>query len=360
MNFTFLPANNGDAIHINFTNHEGQIKNVLIDGGMPQTYLSYDKKGKIVDGTLKQLIRDLRTAKQKFDLVILTHVDQDHIGGLVRWIEKDPLAYEMIGEVWFNSGNTIKSYLKSTAAPPPEIILTSDLGRETSIGEGVTFEKYITDHDLWDKKVLLHEMEHTFQGLNFQFLSPGEQQLEGLLDKWQEEKPDSVQTTKRLDHFEPLAKLYQQDLAISDLQYKEDAAVHNGSSLAFILTFHGKKYLFLGDAFPSVLIKGLQYFGYSAKNPIKPEFVKISHHGSLANNSRLMLQMISARHFVISTDATRHNHPHKQFLARLIYCHPNCHIYFNYPDLIGRIFTAKDKEDFPTFKSLPIDQLPKV
>jgi beta-lactamase superfamily II metal-dependent hydrolase len=360
MNFTFLQANNGDAIHINFTDSEGKIRNVLVDGGMPQTYLSYDKKGKSVDGALKRLISDLRKAKQKFDLIILTHVDQDHVGGLVRWIEKDPLAHETIGEIWFNSGNTIKAHLNSTALPPPEIMLQPTVDAKTSIGEGVTFEKYIEKHKLWNKKVLLQKMELSFHGLNFKFLSPGEQQLKDLLDRWQEERPDSVQTTKLLDHFEHLGKLQQQDMGISDLQYKEDDAPHNGSSLAFILSFHGKDYLFLGDAFPSVLIKGLEHFGFSAEDPIKPEFVKISHHGSLANNSRQMLQMISSIHFVISTDATRHNHPHKQFLARLIRCHPNCHIYFNYPELIGRIFTEKDHDDFPAFRSLPIDQLPKV
>jgi beta-lactamase superfamily II metal-dependent hydrolase len=360
MNFTFLPANNGDAIHINFTDGEGKIRNVLIDGGMPQTYFGYDKRGKSIDGALKKLISDLRKDNQRFDLIILTHVDQDHVGGLVRWMEMDALAYELIGEVWFNSGNTIKAYLKSTAITPPEIKLQPAKDSKTSIGEGVTFEKYIEKHKLWKKRVLLQEMELSFFGLKFQFLSPGEQQLKDLLNKWQDEKPHSVQTSKLLDHFEPLSKLHQQDLTLSDLQYKEDDAPHNGSSLAFILSFQAKDYLFLGDAFPSVLIKGLKFFGYSQENPIKADFVKISHHGSLANNSRPLLQLISAQNFVISTDATRHNHPHKQFLSRLIYSHPNCHIYFNYPELIGRIFTVKDHEDYPGFKALPIDQLPKI
>ena len=38
----------------------------------------------------------------------------------------------------------------------------------------------------------------------------------------------------------------------SSVDFKEDKSVANGSSIAFILTFEEKNYIFLGDAHPTI------------------------------------------------------------------------------------------------------------
>jgi hypothetical protein len=94
----------------------------------------------------------------------------------------------------------------------------------------------------------------------------------------------------------------------------------------------------------------LKAFGYSKEKPLKAELVKISHHGSKANNSVEMLELIKSSKYIISTNGDKHAHPNKQFLARLASVNKDCEIYFNYPEQIEQIFLDKDYKDFPHFK----------
>src|SRR5690349_11402460 len=96
MKLNILKAFNGDAIHIQF-NEGTLVRNILIDGGMPNTYITLKgKKGKEVKGELNLLVEEISNKGQKIDLLILTHIDDDHIGGILRWFEKDLKALELI------------------------------------------------------------------------------------------------------------------------------------------------------------------------------------------------------------------------------------------------------------------------
>ncbi|HJE03674.1 MAG TPA: MBL fold metallo-hydrolase [Aliarcobacter thereius] len=83
MEIKFLKANNGDSIHISFGN-----KNILIDTGTGATYLS-KPNGRPQNGELKSLINKLQSKNEKIDLLIITHWDDDHIGGVLKWFKED-------------------------------------------------------------------------------------------------------------------------------------------------------------------------------------------------------------------------------------------------------------------------------
>jgi glyoxylase-like metal-dependent hydrolase (beta-lactamase superfamily II) len=89
MEFKLLQANNGDAIHLRTKDEKGRFYNILIDGGTVETYSYKNKKGKSEPGELKQLIEHIKKQNEFIDLLILTHVDDDHIGGILRWFEQD-------------------------------------------------------------------------------------------------------------------------------------------------------------------------------------------------------------------------------------------------------------------------------
>lgn len=104
MKIKFLKALNGDATLISFKEGE-QSRNILIDGGMPATYIQKGRNGKFEYGELKDIIDIIRERDERIDLLILTHVDDDHIGGVLKWFEKDKDAHKLIEKVWFNSGS---------------------------------------------------------------------------------------------------------------------------------------------------------------------------------------------------------------------------------------------------------------
>ncbi|WP_143009104.1 ComEC/Rec2 family competence protein [Pedobacter terrae] len=355
MEISVLQANNGDAIHITFQDENGQEKNVLIDSGKKQTFQYTNQHKKKADGPLKLLVEKLKSEKKIFDLVILTHIDEDHIGGFISWIEFEPDdAWKMIGEVWFNSGNVIKTWLKTTLPSLPPIIMNISGSRKTSVGQGVQFEEYLNEHKLWNGELFVAGKVRDFYGLNFKFLSPDKERLTDLLEKWKTERPDSL-TSKVNDHQISLKDHQVNNLKITDESFKEDDAVPNGSSLAFILSNNGNDFLFLGDSFPSVIKTSLKTFGFDSDNPLPVKLVKISHHGAQSNTSAAVFKSIKSENFIISTNSKQDNHPHKQLLGRLIDCHPECTIHFNYGELIDRIFTKQDHADFSKFKALPIE-----
>lgn len=343
MKIKFLKAFNGDSILISFKEQE-QSRNILIDCGMPATYLKKNSKGKIEYGELKEIVDLIRERKERIDLLILTHVDDDHIGGALKWFENDSEAHTLIGQVWFNSGRLISEYFDKDEIEENLISINPSESTDTSIPQGVKFEDYIEQNGIWARRVLsaLQYFEHL--GVRFKILSPNTGNLKKLLKKWKKEVPDTTAETN--DYNLTLREHIKKDT------FKEDTAEHNGSSISFIITVNNKNFVFLADAHPTVVANSLKEFGYTNENPLKASLVKISHHGSKANNSSEMLKLIDTKNYVISTNGDKHAHPNKQFLARLASLNDNCKVYFNYPEQIEQIFSEKDYGDFPNFQPL--------
>lgn len=343
MKIKFLEAFNGDSILISFR-EDGQSRNILIDGGISATYEKKGRIGKLEYGELKSTIDDIRKRNEKIDLLVLTHVDDDHIGGILKWFEKDKDAHKLIGKVWFNSGRLISEYFNEKEIEE-NLLVIPDESTLTSIGQGVKFEDYIETYRIWDRRILIALEYFEYLGIKFKFLSPSPDQLKLLLGKWEKEAPASLDTSaEKNDYSLTLKELMEKD------NFKEDTAVHNGSSISFIMTYQNKNFVFLGDGFPTVVTNSLKEFGYSKEKPVIAELLKISHHGSKANNNIEMLELIKTSKYIISTNGDKHSHPNKQFLARLASINENCNVFFNYPEQIEKIFMPKDLLDFPNFK----------
>jgi glyoxylase-like metal-dependent hydrolase (beta-lactamase superfamily II) len=89
MYIKLLQAENGDAIHLRVRDKTYKYRNILIDGGKSTAYIFLNSQKKPEDGVLKQFIEQIRTQGEHIDLLILTHVDDDHIGGILKWLEDD-------------------------------------------------------------------------------------------------------------------------------------------------------------------------------------------------------------------------------------------------------------------------------
>ena len=148
MTVKFLKANNGDAIFISFSHKEVK-KNILIDSGIAATY-QCSPNGREKDGELKSLINELKSKNEKIDLLVITHWDDDHIGGVLKWFQGDlESAKSMINHIWFNSGTLINEYFESDEASKDKNILNnSEYSPNTSIKQGIAFEKYILEASL--------------------------------------------------------------------------------------------------------------------------------------------------------------------------------------------------------------------
>jgi beta-lactamase superfamily II metal-dependent hydrolase len=107
----------------------------------------------------------------------------------------------------------------------------------------------------------------------------------------------------------------------------------------------------LADAPSDQIVKALRAFGYSEENPLKIEFMKVSHHGSKNNTCNNLLEIVNTNHYLISTDSTGHGHPNKRTLARILRYSPNATFHFNYDHVKHGVIKKYDFEDFKTLKA---------
>jgi beta-lactamase superfamily II metal-dependent hydrolase len=349
MRVKFLKAHNGDSILLSFQDKENINRNILIDGGIKKTYKT-DKgsKGKPEFGELKTIIDSIRAQERYIDLLIITHIDEDHIGGIVKWFNDDVNAFKLIKEVWFNSGEGIATFLKQSENKDLEHPINPNKTTLTSINQGIDFSKYITEKGILFTDIILQGNELKRFGYDFKILSPNKPKLELLLKNWKLKEPNLNTVSKPNDY----AKTIKEHL-VNDM-FSEDNAYPNGSSIAFILSKDEDNFLFLGDSHPSVIVEGLNKFNYSEDNKITSKFVKLSHHGSKGNTNVELLKCINSNNFIISTNGSGDQHPHKQLLSRLIKENENCNIYFNYKDRMEMIFSKQDRLDYTNFNPIAI------
>lgn len=344
MHIRVLKAFHGDCILISLPEDDQLIRHILIDGGPGDTFLCYkSKKGKPEDGELKMAIDAIRKEKQKIDLLIITHIDDDHLGGILRWLKEDKYAYQLIGEVWFNSGAVMARQFALPPNPSLEPVIEDTGGTATSIPQGKMFEQYISDHGIPRSGIIQQGDSMERYGLRFQFLSPETTALKRLQAQWEKEAPDRRTAAKLNDYHLSVEEHLSKDI------FQEDQSLPNSSSLAFILNWKEKKFLLLGDAQPTVVAAGLNQFGYTEDQPLCCELVKISHHGSAGNSSPELLKLVCSHSYIISTNGYGHQHPDKQMLSRLIRQFPECSIWFNYKERRDMIFTHEDRLKYPGF-----------
>ena len=329
----FLKAFNGDAIYISYK-VKGKKKNILIDGGVPRTYM-HNPNGRPTYGELKTEVVDNLSDDEKIDLLIITHWDNDHIGGIIKWFEEDETAKDKIGKIWFNGGLLINEYFDTNHENSNKYELDISDSPFTSSAQGIYFEDIIAEYGLWNEQLVKVGQTAEDEDIKFTILSPTDVKLEKLLKEW-EKSPNNPYTSCEKDYDKTIDELM---TFIDENKFKEDSTVHNGSSIAFILEIDKKKMLFLGDSHPSVICESLINLGEPL--PLKVDFLKVSHHGSRGNTSDELLDMIDCNNFVLLADGTHKGLPHKETLVRIMKKKNGCNFYFNYSELIENIFDSE-------------------
>ena len=88
-----LPAASGDCIYLEFPDSDFRM---LIDGGYAKTYQKY----------LKKFLLNLAAEGKRLNLIVVTHIDNDHINGIKSLLQENGNAKnpQIIGidEIWFN------------------------------------------------------------------------------------------------------------------------------------------------------------------------------------------------------------------------------------------------------------------
>jgi len=88
-NIHLLPASFGDSLLIEY-GEKDNLFYILIDGG---PYYAFKE--------IMMAIREIAPDLKELELIVVTHVDIDHIDGIVKLLNQDPLPF-VINDIWFN------------------------------------------------------------------------------------------------------------------------------------------------------------------------------------------------------------------------------------------------------------------
>ncbi|RZK25725.1 MAG: MBL fold metallo-hydrolase [Flavobacterium sp.] len=335
-----LKAYHGDSFIIKTFDNDGKEFNILIDGGPPQAF----------DFELRKQLQNF----ENLQLLVLTHIDSDHIGGIIKLINNSLFDTLDIEKYWINFQNFIPTPAKS---------------EKISLGEANTLEKLLIDKQVPLKKfsdlILKNSVIDLADGIKAVILSPTQEAFNRVVDNWitlskeyltklEDLKVSGNSKHSQLERgsLELLAK--QEFKPIKSLA--EDP--FNAASMAFILYLPDCKLLLLGDSRCEVIEESLKSIGYNnEENKLKVDYVKVSHHGSRNNTSTSLLSLIDCNNFIFLTNGggARSKHPDRETLARILYhsgrnFQHQINLIFNYPlktieGKAGKLFTSEELID---------------
>lgn len=357
-----LPASYGDCFLLTIKDKEKNI-NILIDGGLAQTYDLY----------LKQLLSELGKKGEKLDIVINTHIDSDHIKGLISFLkENNKDKFIEIGDLWFNGLEQITSSYpdsESKATSEDEKIIDNIIRKgyedefqqteKISSKEGCSLSGLIecggyNHNKVSEGKAITDVLDKikVAENVSIKIIAPTKVELTRLESKWFDElesknfyftMPKDEKLANSFEFLVSRLKTYYLafkskvssagdiDLYLSELD-NEDTSVVNGSSIAFVLEVYDKKFLFLGDAIVKnrEKCKIIQNLIDEYGENLEFELIKLPHHGSNCNITKDFINLTSAKEYIISTNSLRYGHPDLDVIANLIIKKHEKKLIFNY------------------------------
>jgi beta-lactamase superfamily II metal-dependent hydrolase len=304
-----LPASFGDSILIEYG--EKIKKYILIDGG---PYFNFETLVK----SLKRVAPDLTV----LELLVITHIDIDHIDGIVMLLHQKKLPFN-IKEIWYNGFKEMQLKESDLLGVLQGEYLTT-LIKQKKVAHNKSFNGravFVKDYNQLPEITLE-------DGMVLTLLGPNREGLQAMQKIWATEVKeigDEATVLKRLqedkrydDQIDDLLG----DLSIEELQnmkIRGDKSEANGSSIAFLATYKNKTCLFSGDLFTDYLLKAVD--AILLKNKTKKLHIdawKIAHHGSKKSTLDTLMTKIVTKNILVSSDGKRYHHPDKATIAKLL------------------------------------------
>jgi beta-lactamase superfamily II metal-dependent hydrolase len=310
-----LPAGDGDCLWVEWRDAGGTRHRMLIDGG-------HGQPARLPGGLAERLARqpeDQRT----FDLVVCTHIDADHIGGLLALLTGPPAGFA-VADLWFNGRRHLGDVLGPAQGDQLSALIT-----QRSVPWNRAFGGTAVVVPAAGGLPVI-----TLPGLRITLLSPARAQLVRLAQAWPQVLADAEKAAEPVTPAPDVLSRAEHDRDVElhllrGRPYAPDRSAANGSSIAFVAEDdEGSRLLLAGDAQAEVLVSALRRVTRGGSQRI--DLCKVPHHGSQHNVSRELLALLNCRDWLISTNGARHGHPHRVAMARIL-CRPEAETaWFNY------------------------------
>lgn len=289
-----LQAGTGDSIWVSHNK-----KNIVIDGGKSTAAIRarYDKMPQ----------------DEIIDLLVVTHIDSDHIAGIIALVKhmKENGETHRLKQVWFNFPKNEET-------------------DEYSVGEGNELTSFLLEIDglCWNNNTseLLGSTIEVGE-IRLHVLAPDHD----VANEYKPKEPDELGV--RLDDWHNDLRTLIDNVDDDDI----DEGGPNSQSIIILAECEGKKLLLPGDSTPEELCDALQYYNKINGAPLELDFMKLPHHGSTRNVTKNILDEVTCSNFIISTKKNeKYYFPNKETIAKLIRYRERAdkaiNVYFNYQE----------------------------
>ena len=307
LSIEMLPARHGDALWIEWGPSDDRHR-LLIDGGPTAA----------ADDVLRRV--DLLPSEDRhLDLLIVTHIDLDHIGGVIELLEHAGTGLG-IGDVWFND------FRHLTDEPPTRGALQGEFLA------GLLDDRAMPWNQAFDGRAVRVEATGVLPrvplqgGLSLVLLSPTPDTLLELRDEWSAtlEAARRKEEDRANDEKAPTTRG-------GRVTFGGDDSKANGSSIAVVAEYGDERWLLAGDAHAEVLLPGLQRYGNEiGEHPVRLDGMKLPHHGSARNITPELLAAIDCRRFLVSTNGAYFKHPDRECIDLIVAEVDHPELVFNY------------------------------
>jgi hypothetical protein len=311
-----LPAGNGDCLWVEYGSAR-EVHRILIDAGRASTYEA-----------LRARILALPAAERVFELLVVTHIDNDHIEGIIPLLQDTGLGCTF-RDVWYNGWRHLEGL---PGARPPQDILGAREGEFLGVlveDAGLCWNQSFDSAMVVVPTVGDLPVRELEGGMRLTLLSPTIDRLVALRDVWQTAIEDAGFLSGDRDAIKQqlLKRRYLSTpadlLGVQQLPAGRDNSAANGASIGFLAEHDGVRALFTGDGFASVFEASLARLGASPCGPLKVDLWKLAHHGSWQNFTPALLALVSSTRYLISTNGSGSSkHPHEKTLDYIIENHP--------------------------------------
>lgn len=298
-----VQAQFGDCLILEFGTAANR-RFILIDGGPPDTFKTD------LDPALKSIVKS-----GKLDLVVLSHIDNDHIVGLLDLLaalEQEKANGEpprvAIAGILHNSFQksldpdgeiTQRIQTLMTVAGSAKVAMPLAADAFFGVKEGNQLRilakklKVPLNKGFKNDLVILETAKpsYEFGKLTLRVVGPNQANLDALRVEW----------------MKWLAKAENKMASDPTTMANSDKSVPNLSSIVLLAECDGKTILLTGDARSDHIVDGLKQAGRLTNGKLHVDVLKVAHHGSNRNATATFFKTITADTYVISANGKYDN-----------------------------------------------------
>lgn len=313
--FEALAAEHGDCIVLSYGDSDIDYR-LVVDVGVKSTA---NRLRKVLDSAPSAVL----------ELLVVSHIDDDHIGGVLSLLEDQTLAGRF-EDVWFNGRQHLDPPGTESFGVRQGIALQEALA-DLGISWNKAFDGCAVRCDA-DKPV----RKTLASGAIVTVLSPTTDdlaKLRVLWDRWVQNQaapvahtsPGALPTPQGLESMGGKAF----DIpAMAVTRTKVDTSAKNGSSIAVLFEYGGRRILLCADAHSKVLVDSAAQLTEEERLGI--DVLKLPHHGSEKNVTERLMKTFFAKRYVLSTNGSHHEFPDDVAIARVVNSNPDAELVFNY------------------------------